>query len=112
MLWPIWGAHALAATAVLLASRLTNPGPGSAIHAAYPALAVLTGMGFFVMGREYWGRHYLFGLRWMLVAVVMALAPTWAPLEAAALTAFCLGQTGLFLLRLGRDGQKNAAPRA
>lgn len=100
--WPIWGGHALASATILLAARLTNSDGETAIHAAYPALAVLTGLAFAVMGRDYWGRHYLHALMWMAGAVVMALTPTRAPLEAAALTALCLGQIGLFLLRLGR----------
>jgi tRNA A-37 threonylcarbamoyl transferase component Bud32 len=101
-IWPIWGGQALGSATILLASRLMNPSAETAFRTAYPALAVLTGLAFLVMGRDYWGRHYLHGLMWMAGAVLMALTPTWAPLEAAALTAFCLGQIGVFLLRFGR----------
>ncbi len=100
--WPIWGGCALASATILLSARLTSPDAGSAIHAAYPALAALAGLAFFIMGREFWGRHYLHGLMWMVGAVLMARTPVWAPLEAAALTAFSLGRIGLFLLRYGR----------
>jgi len=101
-IWPIWGGHALTSATILLVSWLSNPNATAAIHAAYPALAVLTGLAFIVMGHEYWGRHYVHGIMWLAGAVLMALTPDWAPLEAAALTAFCLGQIGLFLLRLDR----------
>ncbi len=100
--WPIWGGYALASATILLATRLMNSDAGTAIRTAYPALAVLTGLAFIVMGPDYWGWHYVHGLTWMACALLMALTPNWAPLEAAAITAFCLGQIGLFLLRLSR----------
>jgi hypothetical protein len=84
-MWATWLGHAAAFAAVCLGNRLSAaPGDGTAaVLASYPPLAALTGLALIVMGSAFWTRHYLFGLAWLLTGVLMALAPRWAPLEAA-----------------------------
>jgi tRNA A-37 threonylcarbamoyl transferase component Bud32 len=47
----------------------------------YPFSALLSGMGFFVMGGLYWGRYYLVGALFFVLALLMPLHLEWAPLE-------------------------------
>lgn len=60
-----------------------SPGAGQAAEllAAYPALAVLTGLVVFVHGSLFWGRQYLVGVAYFALAFVMRVQPEWAPLE-------------------------------
>ena len=63
----------------------------------YPQLAVLSGLGFLVMGSSYWGGCYLIGASLMALALVFLLPGmlAWAPL--------IFGFTwGASLLALGR----------
>jgi hypothetical protein len=55
--------------------------PGAAALAAYPALAMLTGIVVFIHGSLYWGRLYAAGLAYYALACTMRLDPQWAPLE-------------------------------
>jgi serine/threonine-protein kinase len=105
-IWSIWLGHFLAAFALFLAFRIGGRDPAEAVAAGYPGLAALTGLAFFIMGSDYWGRYYLFGLGYLAGAVVMAVTPAWAPLEMAALAALCLTQIALFMRRL--DGLQEA----
>jgi serine/threonine protein kinase len=63
----------------------TSPGMGNAtaLLAAYPVLAVLTGLVVFVHGSLFWGRQYLVGLAYYGLAFLMRLWPALAPLEFA-----------------------------
>jgi serine/threonine-protein kinase len=72
-------------------------GPASAALAAYPALAILTGVLLFICGSMYWGRCYLFGLGFLAAAVLMRLRPEWAPLEMGLWNSFYLLSMGWHL---------------
>jgi len=109
-LWAIWGGHLLAVATLLLAFRLLAPDMAGAVRLAYPSLAALTGLAFFVMGADYWGRYYLFGVLWLAAAVLMALTPAWAPLEAAVLVLACLWQIALVMRRLALEQARPSAP--
>jgi serine/threonine-protein kinase len=80
-------------------------GPSAAALAAYPALAVLTGLVIFVHGSLYWGRLYLAGLAFYALAVGMQLGMEWAPVE------FGLFHCG-YLLVVGRHvrGHQQLSP--
>jgi hypothetical protein len=65
----------------------------------YPAVAVITGLGYFVQGSLYWGRFYLFGVGMFALAVVMPLRPQWAPLEMGLAFAIAQGSVAWHLLR-------------
>ena len=55
------------------------------------------------MGSSFWTRHYLFGAAWLLTGVLMALAPRWAPLEAAVMGGGVSLMIDLYLRRFKRD---------
>jgi len=77
-------------------------------------MSVLTGLALFAMGALFWGRFFLTGLVWIGFAPVMALEPTWAPLEAAFLAAMSGSLVGLTMRRLVREkkSEQNPFPRA
>jgi serine/threonine-protein kinase len=60
---------------------LTCTSSTSGVLTAYPPLAVLTGVLVFIHGSLYWGRCYLAGLAYFVLAVVMRASLEWAPLE-------------------------------
>lgn len=55
-------------------------GPASAALAVYPAQAVVSGLALFVIGTTHWGRFFLIGLAVMMLAPLLTLWPTAAPL--------------------------------
>src|SRR5262249_43092979 len=70
--------------ASLLLLPLTCP-PGGLMEPAdvlgwYPPLALLIGLTFLIQGGMYWGQHYLGGLGYFALAVLLWLLPAWAPL--------------------------------
>ncbi|MEE2990181.1 MAG: serine/threonine-protein kinase [Planctomycetota bacterium] len=56
----------------------------------YPHFAILSGLIYFVIGSNYWGQCYFFGVLFFALALVMPLELTLAPLEFGGLWAFCL----------------------
>jgi serine/threonine protein kinase len=84
----------------------------------YPGSALLSGLAFFVMGSNYWGWSYAFGLSFFALAGLMTLRLEWAPLEFGVLWTIFLVMIGLHLRRLGaeatrhQDSQRSASPGA
>jgi serine/threonine protein kinase len=66
----------------------------SALTAFYPPWSVVTGLGFFLAGRIHWGNMYVVGLAFLGLAVVMPLAPAFAPLMYGLVYALGLGWMG------------------
>jgi serine/threonine-protein kinase len=116
-LWSIWLGYLIAFTvsAVVyrLLIRLNVLGEGTAGPAhwdefiLYPGFAILSGLGFFVMGSSYWGRCYAVGLAFFLLAFLMTLRLEWAPIEFGLAWGTTLVAIGLRLRRLGHE---TAAP--
>ena len=69
-----------------------------------PIWAVLSGLAYFVMGSNYWGRCYAYGVAFFAIALLMPLHLKWASLEFGGLWALCLIDLGLRLRRLGGQG--------
>jgi hypothetical protein len=69
----------------------------------YPTSAILSGLAFFIMGSNYWGRCYAVGLAFMGLALVMPLRLAWAPVEFGLAWCVALVSFGLHLRRLGRE---------
>jgi serine/threonine-protein kinase len=67
----------------------------------YPALAAVTGMMFFVFGSSFWGRCHAFGAAFYLLALLMTLNLSLAPIEFGLLWALALTVIGLRMNRLG-----------
>jgi hypothetical protein len=74
----------------------------------YPFSATLSGLAFFVMGGLYWGRYYALGLAFFLLALLLPLHLTWAPLEFGGLWAGALVAIGLHLRRLASEAAREA----
>jgi serine/threonine-protein kinase len=78
---------------------IAYPWDRTSILAVYPVLAILAAFYSFVIARLYWGPFYLHALAFFLLAIVMKLAPEWAPLEYAVLAAGMNVLAGVGLLR-------------
>jgi serine/threonine protein kinase len=63
----------------------------------YPIIALLSGLAFFVMGANYWGRCYAIGLAFFVAAPVMTLDMTYAPLSFGVLWGIALVTLGIHL---------------
>ena len=64
-------------------------------------MAVLSGMAFFIMGSNYWGRCYAVGAAFFVLAVLMPLHLEYAPLTFGLLWSGTLAALGLHLRKLG-----------
>jgi serine/threonine protein kinase len=117
-LWSLWlGYLAAYEVSVIVYSMLLNR--GLRIYDVwqydelirYPTSAVLSGLVFFVMGSNYWGRCYAIGVAFFGLALVMPLRLTLAPLEFGAAWSLALVLIGLHLRRLGLRLQAEAEKR-
>jgi tRNA A-37 threonylcarbamoyl transferase component Bud32 len=109
-LWTIWLGYLVSyASAYLVVHWLyTNEqiqhGPQGPPHArhliVYPISSILSGLAFFVMGSNYWGRCYAIGLAFMVVAILCTFHLEWAPLEFGVLWLIALGSLGFRMRRL------------
>ena len=103
-LWSIWiGYLASSSVLVLLARQLAGTEHALDELTLYPLWSLLGGLAFFVMGGNYWGRCYAFGLAFFAAAVLMPLKLEWAPLAFGLLWSACLTALGLHLRRMGRE---------
>jgi eukaryotic-like serine/threonine-protein kinase len=66
----------------------------------YPSMTILSGMAFFIMGSNYWGRCYALGAAFFVVAVVMAFDLEYAPLAFGLVWTVALLATGVHLRKL------------
>ncbi len=66
----------------------------------YPFTALLSAMGFCVMGGLYWGRYYVVGAVFFVLALLMPLHLEWAPLEFGVVWALVLAVIGRHLRHL------------
>src|SRR5262249_15517229 len=111
LLWTIWLGYVAAYFVALGAARglVTNDviiahsqaHPAATDLMLYPFSSVLSGLAFFIMGSNYWGRLYAFGVAFFLLALFMPMHIEWAPLEFGLLWFVTLLATGLHLRRLG-----------
>src|SRR5260370_936813 len=63
---------------------------------------VLSGLVFFVMGRNYWGRCYAIGAAFFILAALMPLHLEWAPITFGMFWSVTLALIGLHLRRVGK----------
>jgi serine/threonine-protein kinase len=90
LMWSVWIGHALASLAVFIAVRIAAGDDFvHGIETGYIGTAGLNVLAFMVMGGFFAGRQYLLGLVWAVTAVIMGLAPTYAPLLYAVVMAVC-----------------------
>jgi serine/threonine protein kinase len=115
-LWTLWIGYVTAyeisvfVYSRLVAQGLTIPGlrqGGELLR--YPSSAVLSGLVFFIMGSNYWGRCYAIGTAFFVLAALMPLHMEWAPITFGLLWSATLTLIGLHLRRIG--GQVNKAKK-
>jgi len=110
-LWTIWIGYLAAYGMNLFVSRSLDwhgaigAEPGKVDLYQYPYAALISGLAFFVMGSNYWGRCYTFGLAFWGLAALMPMHLEWAPLEYGLLWSATLTMVGLRLRRLGHEAQ-------
>jgi serine/threonine protein kinase len=111
-LWTIWigyiTSYAIAALVIreMVAQQLIGQGADLAIARwddliHYPFSAVLSGLAFFIMGSNYWGRLYAVGVAFFILAALLPLALSWAPLIFGGAWSLTLASLGLHLRNLG-----------
>lgn len=95
-LWSLWLGYLLAHLSGILAGHwlllhgfiergAANPAYWAEL-VSYPFSAVLVGLAFFAMGSSYWGKCYLFGVAYFVLAQLMPLKLDWSPLEFGLLS--------------------------
>ena len=116
-LWTIWIGYLAAYAFSLLAVRLLvshgiivrGPGPDVPVRwnelILYPFSAIASGLAFFIMGSNYWGKLYAVGLAFWVMAALMPLHLDWAPLEFGVLWSAVLVALGLHLRTLGQKAE-------
>jgi serine/threonine-protein kinase len=75
----------------------------------YPTSAVLSGLVFFALGSNYWGRCYAIGAGFFLLAILMPVHLDWAPIEFGAAWGATLTLISLRLRRISAHLQAEAA---
>lgn len=110
--WSIWIGQLLAVGSMWIAFRLSGRTLNDTIAIGIPVQASLTGVALFIMGCDYWGRYYLFGLIWLAAAAQMIFAPAWAPLEYAFLALLSSWSIAWEMRRLARNDLRTPASGA
>ena len=72
----------------------------------YPFLATLSGLAFFIMGNNYWGRCYAIGAAFFGLACLMPFWLSWAPLGYGLVWAAALTMVGFRLRGLGQANKQ------
>jgi predicted Ser/Thr protein kinase len=114
-LWTIWVGYLLSYVVTMVATRaigrfdVIEPGqnaPALIVELLpYPYTALISGLAFFIMGANYWGRCYAIGLAFFLAAALMPLHLEWAPLIFGLLWSTALTALGLHLRALSRQAE-------
>jgi serine/threonine protein kinase len=118
-LWTIWIGYVLAYLFGLLAIRcmvffeIVARGAAAPPHwetlIVYPVSAIASGLAFFIMGSNYWGRLYAVGLAFFVLAALMPLHLEWASLEFGTLWGLILLALGLHLRSVGKQAKEESA---
>jgi serine/threonine protein kinase len=111
-LWAIWlGYFAATAIIVLSNNQLARLGKISDDLAFYPLWSALSGLSFFVMGSSYWGRLYVVGGAFFVLALLMPFQLAWAPLEFGIVWAASLVGISLHLKHLQQRTREEPVSR-
>ena len=118
-LWSIWLGYLAAFAGSVLVSRelwhTIRPGTPWNELTLYPFSSLLTGLAFFSMGSNYWGKCYAFGLAFIGLAALMPFKLDLAPLLFGLLWSVTFVSLGLHLRRISQEsgpepGDANVAP--
>jgi len=108
--WSLWLGHAVAVVlAVVVWYLLNTPERPLDPLVVYPFWVLTHGHTFFVMGGGYWGRFYLVGTVFFVLACLMPLRLAWAPLEMGLSLSLTLFLISMRLRRLAGGGRAAGA---
>ncbi|MAT68225.1 MAG: hypothetical protein CMJ58_01745 [Planctomycetaceae bacterium] len=109
-LWSMWLGDLTAAFTLLAADYLQAPRdvPYTSLH-AYPAMAVLSSLAYWVLGSTYWGYCYVMGGFFLIAAVLMPLYLTAAPLVFGIAWCVCLMLLGQRLRRVTAEVDQSSS---
>lgn len=99
----------LTVAVVTVTHALENSGRPLNLFASYPYFSLLSGMMWFTLASNFWGRFYAFGTAFFVMAFVIPFSYRWAPLEFGALWGFCLWMTGRQLQRFATQSSSVSA---
>jgi len=125
-LWTIWIGYfvsyglGIATTRSLARLGIVATGPEVPPHLKkyllellpYPFIALMSGLAFFVMGSNYWGRCYAFGVVFWFLAAAMPLQLEWAPLAFGFAWSIALAWLGWHLERMVKKAEAERAARS
>lgn len=80
-MWAVWGGFFATCTVLGLSHQLMVGGDVGAEVELYPSLAAASGFAFCFLGSSYWGQCYIFAATFFVLAFVMVLNLTWAPIQ-------------------------------
>jgi serine/threonine protein kinase len=117
LVWTIWIGYiaaygvSLAVSRFLVSNEIITRHP-NAPHGweqlmLYPFSAVISGLAFFIMGSNYWGRFYAFGVGFFFLALLMPLYIELAPLAFGVMWSFVLLATGRHLRHVGMQAKED-----
>jgi serine/threonine protein kinase len=110
-LWSIWIGYLVSFVALVWVSRgLVGKDEEWQELELYPFCAILTGLAFFVMGSNFWGKCYAIGLAFFGLAGLMTINLTYAPLELGTLWLVTFFVIGLHVRRIGTESEGDVAP--
>ena len=96
----VWISHMVAMAVILIVMSLAAPaGNDRWLLMVYPLWAATAAVSFLAHATEA-GIYYMIGAIIFCLAIVMALTPTWAPLEVATLMTLNMTGQGLYLRKL------------
>jgi hypothetical protein len=81
LLWSTWLGYIASGFILAIAYRLAAGWTTAIELNLYPLMAALTGMAFVVLGSNYWGVCYAFGLVFYGLALLMHVDLRWSPIE-------------------------------
>ena len=103
-LWAIWVGYFVTTAIIVLGNhQLARVGKVVDDLSLYPLWAALSGLAFFVMGSSYWGRLYVVGGVFFVMALLMPFQLAWAPLEFGIVWAASLIGISFHLRELRRQ---------
>ena len=108
-LWSIWIAYLLACASVAVVSHALFGVEKLYEFYLYPYWAILSGLAFFAMGTRYWGRCYLFGAAFFVLAGLMPFFLRWSAPLFGLLWCLCLVSIGRHLRRLAFEAGPDAS---
>jgi hypothetical protein len=80
-LWALWLGYVAGSLTLFLVEYLMGPRePAFEYWKLYPRLAILSSLGFIMMGSSYWGYCYGIGAGFLVLAMILPLDPSLAPL--------------------------------